>query len=133
MSDASVLDRIRKTLMELSEDRDVPMAGVYYGACTEQKMNLWNYFVFNRSKTTKNNQGSKVDLQTFYEVHIVHEGFVPEGYVQKVINALQTKDESGTKLKVTNDDILYDYAFKSNTNMVVEMATITMYHPEKRC
>lgn len=133
MNDASVLDRIRNTLTELSKDRDIPMAGVYYGACTEKKLNLWNYFVFNRSKTTKNNQGSKVDLQTFYEVHIIHEGYIPEGYVQKVIEALQAKDESGTKLRLTNDDILYDYTFKPNTNVVVEVATLELYHPEKRC
>lgn len=129
----SVLDRIRSTLDTLAKDTTVPMAGVWYGACREKELKSWNYFVFNRSKTTKNNQNSKVDLQTFYQVHVVHEDYIPEGYVDTVINALQEKDESGTKLKLTNDDIQYNYTFKGNTNMVVEIATITLYHPEKRC
>lgn len=129
----SVLDRIRKTLTTLAEDTEVPMAGVWYGACREKELKNWNYFVFNRLKTTKNNQGSKVDLQTVYQVHVVHEDYIPEGYVETVISALQEKDESGTKLKLTNDDIQYNYTFKGSTNMVVEIATITVYHPEKRC
>ena len=129
----SILDRIEKTLTKLSTEHEVKMEGVFYGACTESKLSKWNYFVFNRGKTTKNNNGTRTDLQTTYEVHIVHEGHVPEGYVKDVIDALQAQDEPGTKLKLNNDDILYDYTFKGSTNMVVEIATITFLHPEKRC
>lgn len=129
----SILNRIEKTLTKLSTEHEVKMEGVFYGACTESKLSKWNYFVFNRGKTTKNNNGTRTDLQTTYEVHIVHEGHVPEGYVKDVIDALQAQDEPGTKLKLNNDDITYDYTFKQNTNMVVEVATITFYHPEKRC
>lgn len=129
----SVLDRIRATLTTLAADTSVPMEGVWYGACREKELKYWNYFVFNRSKTTKNNQGTKVDLQTVYQVHVVHEDFIPEGYIEKVITALQQAADSGTKLKLTNDDIQYNYTFKGNTNMVVEIATITLFHPEKRC
>lgn len=129
----SVLDRIRSTLTTLAGDTEVPMAGVWYGACREKELEYWNYFVFNRLKTTKNNMQSRTDLQTFYQVHVVHEDYIPEGYIETVIEALQQKDESGTKLKLTNDDIQYNYTFKGSTNMVVEIATITLYHPEKRC
>lgn len=129
----SVLDRIRNTLDELCADKSVPMVGVWYGACKEKDLTSWNYFVFNRSRTTKNNTGSRVDLQTFYDVHIIHEDYIPEGYVETVINALLNQSESGTKLKLTNEDIQYNYTFKKNTNMVVEIATISLYHPEKRC
>lgn len=129
----SVLDRIRTTLTALAADTEVPMVGVWYGACREKELKNWNYFVFNRQKTSKNNQGSKVDLQTFYQVHVVHEDYIPEGYVETVIQALQEQADSGTKLKLTNDDIQYNYTFKGSTNMVVEIATITLYHPEKRC
>ena len=130
---SSVLNRIRDTLTTLAFDKTIPMEGVWYGACRERELDKWNYFVFNRYKTTKNNQGSKVDLQTFYQVHVVHEDYIHEGYVEKVISALQEKDASGTKLKLTNEDIGYSYIFKGNTNMVVEIATIVLYHPEKRC
>ena len=127
----SVLDRIEKTLTELAKG-EVKMEGVWYGACRAEKLDFWNYFVFRRRRTTKKNK-SMVDLQTFYEVYIIHEDYIPEGYVENVINALQQKDESGTKLKVTNDDITYDYTFKGSTDMVIEIATITLYHPETRC
>lgn len=130
---SSVLNRIRDTLTDLLSDENVPMEGVWYGACREKELKYWNYFVFNRRKTSKNNQGSRVDLQTFFQVHVVHEDYIPEGYLDKVINALLGKADSGTKLKLTNDDIEYNYIFKGNTNMVVEIATITLYHPEKRC
>ena len=127
----SVLDRIRKTLNEL-KDGDVKSEGVWYGAGRAEKLDYWNYFVFNRRRTTKNNT-AHVDLQTFYEVHVIHEDYIPEGYIEKVIEELQKKDESGTKLRVTDDDITYDYLFKGNTDMVVEIAHITFYHPQKRC
>lgn len=129
---SSVLDRIKGTLETLAADENVPMEKVYYGACRAKDLAKWNYFVFNRAKTTKNNTG-RVDLQTFYEVHVIHEDYIPEGYLGTVIAALQAQDESGTKLKLTNDDIRYDYVFKGSTDVVVEMATITVYHPEKRC
>ena len=135
MDKTSILDRIEATLARLATSQDVKMEGVWYGACREAQLPKWNYFVFNRLKTTKNNTGSRTDLQTLYEVHIIHEGHIPEGYVGTVIDALQTSDPNfpGAKLKLTNDDINYDYTFKQNTNMVVEIATITFYHPEKRC
>ena len=132
MSDNSVLDRIRDTLTALAADEAVPMEGVWYGAVREKQLPRWNYFVFNRARTTKNNT-SRSDFQTFYQVHVVHEDFIPEGYVQKVIEALQKQDESGTKLKATAEDIMYNYTYKGNTTMVVEIATIGLYHPEKRC
>ena len=108
------------------------MEGVWYGACREKQLDKWNYFVFNRWKTTKNNQ-SRADFQTFYQVHVVHEDYIPEGYVETVIKALEAQDDPGTKLKATADDITYSYTFKGNTNMVVEIANITFFHPEKRC
>ncbi len=128
---SSVLNRIRDTLNGL-KDGDVKMEGVWYGACREKQLDNWNYFVFNRWKTTKNNQ-SRADFQTFYQVHVVHEDYIPEGYIETVIKALEEQAGPGTKLKATADDIPYNYIFKGNTNMVVEIATITVFHPEKRC
>lgn len=128
---SSVLERIRRTLDGLLGG-DAGMAGTYYGACNERELDHWNYFVFNRRVTTKRN-GSRQDYQTFYEVHIVHEDYIPEGYVEAVVAALEAEDESGTKLRATDDDIRYDYVFKGNTDVVVEMATITVFHPSKRC
>lgn len=127
----SVLERIKKSLKTLASSDDVPMEKVYYGSCTDKDLEAWNYFVFNRMKTSKAGT-SKTDLQTYYQIHIVHEDYIPEGYVEKVIEKLSEKDESGTKLKLTSDDIDYNYIRKGNTSVVVEIATITMYHPQKR-
>ena len=135
MANTSMLDRIQSTLNRLAGEHEVKMEGAWYGMCREKTLKVWNYFIFNRLKTTKNNTGTKTDLQTFYEVHIIHEGYIPEGYVRDVIEALVAADpdNQGTKLRLTNDDIVYTYTTKQNTNMLVEIATITLYHPEKRC
>lgn len=125
----STLNRIRDILKELM-DGEVKMEGVYYGACQEDNMEKWNYFVFNR-KTTSRSGPSGVHWQTYYEVHIIHEDYIPEGYVEQVVAKLQETDGSGIRLKVTGDNIPYDYTFKGSTNLVVEIATITLTRPEK--
>ena len=43
---SSVLNRIRDTLNTLSSDADVPMEGVWYGACREKELKYWNYFEY---------------------------------------------------------------------------------------
>ena len=125
----NVLNSVKAKLNELCKDKEVPMEGVWYGACQQEKLDTWNYFVFNRSKTTKSS--NRMDYQTFYQVHIIHEDYIPEGYVEKVCEALL--EQSDAKLKTTSEDIIYNYIFKGNTNLVVEIATITLFHPEKRC
>ena len=128
---SSVLNRIRRTLDGLCRG-ETGMQGTFYGVCNAKDLKFWNYFVFNRSKTTKKN-ASRMDYQTFYEVHIVHENFIPEGYVEEVVHALEAEEEKGTLLRATDDDIAYNYILKGNTDVVVEMATIAFYHPKKRC
>lgn len=125
----SVLNEIKNKLEKLAQGPEVKMNGVWYGACQVDRLDEWNYFVFNRAKTSKSS--NRCDYQTFYQIHVIHEDYIPEGYVQKVIEAIE---KPGTyKLKATGDPIQYDYTFKGNTNMVVEIATIDIYRPEKRC
>ena len=128
----SILDETRKTLEELARSSDVPMAGAYYGTCTADHLDEWNYFVFNRTKTSK--ASNRCDLQTRYEVHIIHENCIPEGYVQTVIDAIEAQSTrcAGAKMKATSVDIPYEYITKGNTDVVVEVATITFVRPEKR-
>lgn len=128
----TVLERIRATLEGLLADEQVPMKAVGYGGTTVKEYECWNYFVFNRIKRTKNNK-SRMDRQTFYEVHIVHEDFIPEGYIDRVIEALEAESDPGTKLRQTDDDVVFNYTRKGKTDLVVEIATVTFYHPEKRC
>ena len=126
---SSILTATKNTLEELARSAEIPMEGAYTGACRDKTLKEWNYFVFNRKKTDK--ASNRVDYQTFYQVHVVHEDYIPEGYIQKVIETLEA--QKGAKLKATADPVEYNYTFKNNTDMVVEIATITLFHPEKRC
>lgn len=137
MTENSVLDRIKLTLQRLVDESGGDMEGVFYGLSRKHKgdnteMQTWNMFIFRRyemSGVAKRNE----PRQTYYKLHIIHENFIPEGYVETVINALENSEGiEGTKLKVCDTKIPYDYTYKGNTDQVVEMATITFTHPERR-
>ena len=124
----TILEAVDDTLNELATDPDTPMSAVYYGACTAEKLPRWNYLVFNRLNRSKSS--NKIDYQTTYELHIIHEDCIPEGYIDKAIRALENC--AGATLKVTSDPIQYEYTTKGKSDVVIEIATITFYHPEKR-
>ena len=126
----SVLNQIQDRIVNSPFLSEHSLAGVYYGACTEKTLEKWNYIVFNRLKTTKSS--NRVDFQTFYQISIVHENFVPEGMVKELIELLTESKDGERLLRITSDDIDYNYTFKGNSNLVVEIATITLFHPEKR-
>lgn len=86
----------------------------------------WNYFVFN-TKTIRKAGTSKKDFNTYYQVHIVHENFIPEEMVFDVIK----KVVAGTGLRLSDVAIDYNYSLKLNTNIVVEMASITFVKAKK--
>lgn len=123
----SVLDKTKDLLSKLAEEDG--LVGAYYGACNERNLQEWNYFVFNRKTTAKSS--NKRDWQTYYQLHIIHEECIPDGYVEKVIKALENQQD--IKLRVTIDPVEYDYTFKGKGDVVIEIATITFFHPEKRC
>lgn len=133
MSDAkkSTMDCIREVLETLAE-KDGMAGGVHYGMMEKTDLDVWNYFVFNRQKTTKDRVKHR-DLQTYYEIHIIHEDYIPEGYVDEVVAALEDTEAVGVKLRMTDQDVQYDYVRKGKTEMVVEIATIAIFRPEKRC
>ena len=127
----SAIKAIRDALENIAETGDVSMGKVYYGACQDDNLEEWNYFVFNKLKTAKST--NRKDFQTFYQVHIIHEDYIPDGYVEDVIAALEASDQE--TLRCTSDDINYNYTFKgkANTNTIIEIATINIFRPEKRC
>ncbi len=129
----SILDRIRKTMDQLVNESNNEYLASFYGLPTVSTLEKWNYFIFRR-KTSKRSGKSGRDepVQTKYLIHIIHEDYIPEGYVDEVIRALETKDESGTKLKLCADDITYDYIQKGNSDTIIEVATIVVTHPERR-
>lgn len=126
----SILNQIKTRISDTYFLSEYGLEGVYYGACTETHLDRWNYIVFSRYKTTKSD--NRVDFQTFYQVNVVHENYVPEGLIEDLIERLERSVVGEKLLRVTSDNIDYNYTFKGNSNLVVEIATITLFHPEKR-
>lgn len=125
----SVLNTIEDALSALMEEYpELQMEKAYYGQCSETKLKFWNYFVYGRKQSVE--ASNKRDLQHEFVVNIIHEDYIPEGLVEKVIEALQNQDNE--TIRRTTDPITYTYLLKGNTNMVVEIATITFYRPHKR-
>lgn len=117
-----MLNEIKTVLAELKTDTDVPMEAIFYGVCTED-LSKWNYFVFNRVRSSR---PGDAEWNEYYTVNIIHEDYVPEGYVEKVIKAIK----AAAHMRVSGD-VTYAYVQKSNTQMVVEVASIVFVKNEK--
>ena len=101
---------------------------VWYGRTFAKEKDEWNYFIFNR--TTINKSGnSKVDFNYNYQVHIIMENYIPEGFEQAVIKKIREQ----TKLKLADTPMQFNYVKKNNVDMVVEMLTIEFTKPFKGC
>ena len=72
---------------------------------------------------------SKLDYNYYYQVHIIMENYIPEGFEQKVIKAIQ----DNTRLKLTDQSMQFNYITKNNTDMVVEMLTLEFTRAFKGC
>lgn len=125
----SLLDRIQKTLDEIVSESDGEYQKCFYGFTNVPRLAKWNYFVFRRKVSHRTLRREPV--QTDYEINIVHEDYIPEGFIDIVINKLEARDESGTKLKLSGNDITYNYMQKGNTDCVIEIATLVFTHPER--
>lgn len=100
---------------------------VFYGRVPEnEEIETWDYYVFDRSRLEKS---GNINYKQYFRVHIINEDFIPEGKEIKIIDLI--KGIPGMRLADT--PVKYDYMLKGNTDMVVEMATITFVHEIKRC
>ena len=126
----SILDRFQRTLENIIENSRGEYHGCFFGMPNVSHLDVWNYFVFRRKKSTRAAKGEPV--QTNFELNVIHEDYIPEGFIDELIKKLETKDEQGTKLKLCDDDITYSYIQKGNTDIVIEIATIILTHPQKR-
>lgn len=120
-----LLDDVKKTLKEID-----PL--VFYGLVPSnledengEEVDVWDYIVFNRSKLK--NHANKTSYSDHFEVHIVREEYIPEGIDIEVI----TKLTALPGVKLADDDCVYDYMMKPNTNTVVEMLTMTFTRGRK--
>lgn len=116
----SLLDQIKEKLDELAAMSICPMEAVEYGLLPPgSEITKYNYLVFGRANIGKSGT-SKNDFSEYYVVSIVHENYIPDGYIYEVIKKI--KEIKGMKL--ADQDITFDYARKSGTDMTVEVASI---------
>ena len=114
-----ILDEIKAKLEEVDPK-------VFYGMVkTIKPESLWNYIVFDRRIMRASEQ--KTGYTDYYRVHIVREGFIPEGIAEEVIEKM--KEIAG--FKVAKTDMPYTYVQKGNTDVVVEMLTIEFLRARK--
>lgn len=114
-----MLNEIRDELKKLD------MGPVEYGRA-KNNPDTWNYIVFAR-RNMRTAGTSKVDYCRYYTVAIVHEDYIPEGTEVKVMKIL----ENIKGLKMSQEDIQYDYTIKKGSDTVVEMAVLTFVEPLK--
>lgn len=101
-------------------------SNVFYGAVNRSiKNTLWNYIVFDRGLMRKSTNGTGYSYT--YNVHVVRERFIPEGLEIDVINKME---DAG--MRYSREDAEYKYMVKPNTNIVVEMVTLTFVKPVKK-
>lgn len=117
---SSILDEIEEKLKELAAAETCPMEAVEYGMLPPgTEINRYNYLVF--SRTTIGKRGtSRGDFNEYYAVGVVHENYIPDGYIYEVIKKMT--EIKGMRL--ADQDIQFDYARKSGTDMVVEVASV---------
>lgn len=114
-----ILDEIYTKLKTLNNN-------VWYGM-TEDITNLdeLDYLVFFRDYTTYYQE--KKSFSDYYTVAIVKENYIPVDYFLQVVKVM----ESITGMKVSNDNINYDYTKKPNTDVTIEIATINFVKARK--
>lgn len=114
-----ILDEIYTKLKTLNNN-------VWYGM-TEDITNLdeLDYLVFFRDYTTYYQE--KKSFSDYYTVAIVKENYIPVDYFLQVVEVM----ESITGMKVSNDNINYDYTKKPNTDVTIEIATINFVKARK--
>lgn len=127
MNQETMLDKIETKLNEIKSYSSVPMEAVAYGLLpNNEEPSRWNYIVFRRYRTRCDGT-SRRDFNDYYTVSLVHEDYIPDGYVSYVIDKM--KEIKG--LKLADEDIPYDYTRKGGTDVIVEIATIVFTKASK--
>lgn len=117
-----ILEEIQKALESVS---DLP---VYYGKTFASENDKQNYIVFNRRNVSKSGKNN-CDYNYYYQVHIIHENYIPEGFEYNVIAAM----ENIPGVKLTTDTHNYQYVMLNNTDKVVELLTLTFTKTVRGC
>ncbi len=105
------LEKIKKKLEELN-------IKVYYGSAEKSSKDLKEYIVFGRDKIKLND--SKMSTTDYYDVVIVVEGWIAEGFVDEVIEAL-----SEIGIKKSKEDIDFKYLVRNDISY--EIASVKFF------
>lgn len=99
---------------------------VYYGMVDQsRKETVWDYIVFNR--TIIRHSTNKTSASDRFAVNIIRENYIPDGLEDEVIAKMC--ELPGVRL--AGEDTEFAYVQKPNTNIVVEMMTITFVRARK--
>lgn len=114
-----ILNDIKEKLQEVDPN-------VFYGMVDNSiRETVWDYTVFERKRIAINS--NKTSNSYYFTVHIVRENFIPEGLEQTVIS--QMLEIPG--MRIADNDPVFSYVPKPNTNVVVEMLSIDFVKPVK--
>ena len=114
-----ILNDIKKKLLEVDPN-------VFYGMVDNSiRETVWNYTVFERKRIAIN--ANKNGFSYYFTVHIIRENFIPEGLDRTVISKIC--EIPG--MRVADNDPVFTYVAKPNTNVVVEMLSIDFVRPVK--
>lgn len=105
------LEEIKKKLEELNIE-------VCYGVAERKTEALKEYIVFGRDKIKVND--SKMSTTDCYEVAVVMENWIAEGFIDDIIDKLKQ-----IGLKRTGDDIEFNYLVRNDISF--EIASIKFY------
>lgn len=120
-----LLNDVKNTLKEIDP---IVFYGIVPAKLTDENGNEvdeWNYSVFNRVKFR--NHANKTSYSDHFQVHIVREEYIPEGTDIDVI----TKLTALPGVRLADEDGVYTYVMKPNTDTVVEMLTLTFTRSRK--
>ena len=121
------MPKLEKSKLDIIRDTLNTFGKTYYGNADPDKKEPWNYYVFRRVRL-RNTDKANVAYKRVYIVAIIKENYIPEGHEFEIIEAIT----EATGLKVVDEDILYDYSFKGETDLVVETAVIPFVEAFKR-
>lgn len=122
------MSKLKGILGKIQESLETFNLPVDYGRTFCKEKDAWNYFIFNRKEFSKTGT-SRNDLNYYYQVHIIMENYIPEGFEQEVIKKIQ----ENTRLKLRDQSMIFNYITKNNTNIVVEMLTLEFTKTFKGC
>lgn len=113
-------NKIKEKLLEIDNK-------VFYGIVPDNvEVDTLDYFVFGQSKMRKSGTSSN-DLNGYWYVVIVRENYIPDDLINQVISKLS--EING--LRLADGDYEYNYIQKGNTNIIVEMLTLTFTKMKK--